>query len=60
MSWPKKVRLFKPWAEAMVQGAEVKDPDYGKKRSRSTSKGKTPRKRSKSSRRRKRKTKKNA
>jgi len=30
--YPKKVALFVPWAKAMVQGATVSNPDYGKKR----------------------------
>jgi len=30
MSYPKKVKLFVPWSKAMVQGATVGTPDYGK------------------------------
>lgn len=33
MSHPKTVKLFKPWANAMVEGATVDKPDYGKKTS---------------------------
>lgn len=57
MSYPKKVKLFKPWAEAMVAGATVDTPDYGKKASRTTSGAKVNRKRR---RRRKRKMRTNA
>lgn len=28
MSYPKKVKLFTPWAKAMVAGATVDKPDY--------------------------------
>lgn len=34
MSFPRKVKLFRPWANAMVEGATVGEPDYGKKTSR--------------------------
>lgn len=29
--YPKQVKLFVPWAKAMVQGATVDKPNYGKK-----------------------------
>jgi hypothetical protein len=29
--FPKRVSLFRPWAVAMVAGATVDKPDYGKK-----------------------------
>lgn len=60
MSYPKRVRMFKPWAEAMVQGAEVKDPDYGKKASRTSSRGKTKSKRRRRRKKNSRKARKNA
>lgn len=28
--YPKQVKLFVPWAKAMVQGATVDKPNYGK------------------------------
>lgn len=31
MTHPKTVKLFEPWARAMVAGATVDRPDYGKK-----------------------------
>jgi len=31
MSYPRTVKLFTPWARAMVEGATVDKPDYGKK-----------------------------
>lgn len=48
---PSKVQLFKPWAEAMVQGATVKKPDYGKKASKASSNAKTKRRRRRRKRR---------
>jgi len=30
MSYPRTVKLFKPWAQAMVEGATVDKPNYGK------------------------------
>lgn len=41
MSYPRKVKLFRPWAQAMVEGATVDSPDYGKKASKSGSTPKT-------------------
>jgi len=29
--YPRTVKLFKPWAHAMVEGATVDKPNYGKK-----------------------------
>lgn len=37
MSYPTKVKLFRPWAQAMVEGATVDSPDYGKRASKSGS-----------------------
>jgi len=54
MSYPKKVSLFIPWSKAMVQGAIVGAPDYGKPHSKNTSPKKTVRRRK---RRRKKKMK---
>lgn len=34
--YPRKVNLFKPWAAAMIDGATVDKPDYGKKTMRSS------------------------
>lgn len=31
MSYPRTVKLFVPWSKAMVEGATVDKPDYGKK-----------------------------
>lgn len=31
--YPRTVKLFKPWAQAMVEGATVDKPNYGKKMS---------------------------
>lgn len=31
MSYPRTVNLFIPWSKAMVAGATVDKPDYGKK-----------------------------
>jgi len=31
--YPKSVKLFRPWAQAMVEGATVDKPNYGKKTS---------------------------
>jgi len=52
MSHPKSVKLFKPWAHAMVEGATVGKPDYGKTKSQSSQ---THRKKRKRRRRRRRK-----
>lgn len=35
MSYPKSVSKFIPWSKAMVEGATVDRPDYGKKMTRS-------------------------
>jgi len=45
--YPKKVSLFVPWSKAMVAGATVGSPDYGKSNSKTTSTRKTRRKRKK-------------
>lgn len=31
MTYPRQVKLFIPWSKAMVDGATVDKPDYGKK-----------------------------
>jgi len=51
--YPRKVNLFIPWSKAMVEGATIDKPDYGKKSTKKGRIGKTNRKRRK--RRRKRK-----
>jgi len=56
MSYPKKVALFIPWSKAMVQGASVGTPDYGKSGS-SPGKSGSPSKTRKRRRRRRRKKK---
>lgn len=46
MTHPGKVKLFVPWAKAMVQGAVVGNPDYGKALSKNTvNRKRKPRKR---------------
>jgi len=37
-SYPKTVKLFTPWAKAMVEGATVDKPNYGKTTKMSSSK----------------------
>jgi len=50
MSHPKSVALFIPWSKAMVAGATVDKPDYGKKM-RSSKKRKQKRRKRRRSRR---------
>jgi len=33
MSYPTRLKLFKAWAKAMEQGAQVGNPDYSRRRS---------------------------
>jgi len=56
MSYPRQVKLFKPWAAAMVEGATVDRPNYGKKM---TLSGKSTKRSGTKKRRRRRKRKKN-
>lgn len=52
MSYPRQVKLFRPWATAMVDGATVDKPDYGKKQSSKSTRARKARKK----RRRKKKS----
>lgn len=56
MSFPRSVSRFVPWSKAMVAGATVDKPDYGK----SSKKGSPKAQRSKRKKRRRRRRKKNA
>jgi len=55
-SYPKTVKLFTPWAKAMVEGATVDRPNYGK----TTRSSKTSKTHMKKRRKRRRKRKRNA
>lgn len=55
MSYPKTVKLFIPWSKAMVDGATVDKPNYGK----TTRSSRTQSKVSRKKRRKKRRKKKN-
>lgn len=59
MSHPKQARLFKAWSAAMLEGATVGTPDYGKKASKiglsSKTQGPAKRRRRKRWKRRKKK-----
>jgi len=58
MSYPTRLRLFKAWAKAMEQGAQVAKPDYGKTRTGShPQRRRKPRKRKRRSRRSRRRMK---
>jgi len=52
--YPRKVKLFKPWATAMVEGATVENPDYGKRSSSLKGKATMQKRRRKRRKRRKR------